>query len=51
MATVATTLTGINGKRSTVKHDTIREIEKQMQKRRTDLKVLKADAPNHNIDK
>jgi leucyl-tRNA synthetase len=38
-------------KRSTAKLDTIREIEKQMQKLWADLKVFEVDAPGHTTDK
>ena len=38
-------------KRSTVKLDAIREIEKNMQKIWADLKVFEADAPGHTTDK
>jgi leucyl-tRNA synthetase len=38
-------------KRSTVKLDTIREIEKQMQQIWTDLKVFEVDAPSQPTDK
>ena len=38
-------------KRSTVKLDTIRDIEKQMQKVWSDLKVFEVDAPIHTTDK
>jgi leucyl-tRNA synthetase len=38
-------------KRSTVKLDAIREIERNMQKLWADLKVFEVDAPNHTTDK
>jgi leucyl-tRNA synthetase len=38
-------------KRSTMKLDTIREIEKQMQKQWDDLKIFEVDAPGHASDK
>ncbi len=38
-------------KRPRAKLDTIREIEKQMQKLWTDLKIFEADAPGHTTDK
>lgn len=38
-------------KRSTVKLDTIRAIEKQMQKLWADSKIFEADAPGHHTDK
>ena len=38
-------------KRSTVKLDTIREIEKHMQKVWADLKIFEVDAPGHTTDK
>ncbi len=50
MATAAA-LTEITHKHSTVKRDTIREIEKQIQKRWTDLKIFEADAPSHTTSK
>jgi leucyl-tRNA synthetase len=50
MATAAT-VTGISHIRSTVKRDTIHEIEKQIQKLWADLKVFEADAPSDSTDK
>ncbi len=37
-------------KRSTVKLDTIRGIERQMQKLWSDLKIFEVDAPGHTTD-
>ncbi len=49
MTTAPTVVT--TEKRSRVKLDNIREIERQMQKLWSDLKVFEADAPDHAIDK
>lgn len=49
--TTAATIAGATEKRSTVKLDTIREIERQMQKLWTDAKIFEADAPGHATDK
>ncbi len=38
-------------KRSTVKLDTIRQIERQMQQLWSELKVFEVDAPAHPTDK
>jgi hypothetical protein len=38
-------------KRPRAKLDTIREIERQMQKLWADLKIFEADAPGHTTDK
>lgn len=38
-------------KRSTIKLDTIRKIELQMQKLWADLKIFEVDAPAHYTDK
>ena len=38
-------------KRSTIKLDTIRDIERQMQKVWNDLKIFEADAPGHVSNK
>lgn len=47
---VAATTVAPTEKRSTAKLDTIRNIEKQMQKIWSDLKVFEADAPGHPTD-
>ena len=49
--TAATTTAASTEKRSTAKLDTIRQIEKQMQKVWADLKVFEADAPGHPTSK
>ena len=49
--TAAASTAATTEKRSTVKLDTIRQIEKQMQKVWADLKVFEADAPAHPTDK
>jgi hypothetical protein len=38
-------------KRSTVKLDTIRQIERQMQQLWSDLKIFEVDAPGHTANK
>ena len=43
--------TATTEKRSTVKLDTVRDIEQQMQKLWADLKVFEADAPVQSADK
>ena len=40
-----------NEKRSTIKLDTIRNIEREMQRKWADLKVFEADAPINSSDK
>lgn len=51
IAPAATTAAATTEKRSTVKLDTIRGIEKKMQKQWADLKVFEVDAPGHTVDK
>lgn len=55
MATAATTTTTAKAnpteKKSTVKLDTIREIEREIQKKWADAKVFEEDAPAHPTDK
>ena len=46
-----TQVTATAEKRSTIKLDTIRDIERQMQKVWGDLKIFEADAPGHLSDK
>lgn len=51
-ATTSAPATGATAeKRSTVKLDTIRDIEKKMQKLWADAKVFEADAPGHPTKK
>ncbi|CAF4114082.1 unnamed protein product, partial [Adineta steineri] len=48
--TAAATAAVTGEKRSTVKLDTMREIEKHMQKLWADMKIFEADAPSHSTD-
>lgn len=47
----ATTTAATTEKRSTAKLDSIRQIEKQMQKLWADLKIFEVDAPAHPSNK
>ncbi|CAF3956937.1 unnamed protein product, partial [Adineta steineri] len=48
--TAAATAAVAGEKRSTVKLDTMREIEKHMQKLWADMKIFEVDAPSHSTD-